>query len=374
MTDQNRRDEAAQPGQHQTDPADEPVSQSGPPNDNGAASAPSDGGPGQPFVVHDKRRRPSPRPRPRSGPDGSQPQDNDQAKSERAGSEATPRSGETATEPAADQSQDTAAGTGDGARRTGSDTATESPTGGFAAELQALRSDLEERTKDLQRITAEYANYRRRVERDRRLVVEQATAGVLGELLGVLDDLDRARTHGDLVGPFGAVAEQLISVLAKLGLSAFGEKGDAFDPTRHEAVAHSVSTEVTEPTCVEVFRRGYGYGERLLRPALVAVADPGEEEPAEAGAAAEAPSESSEPSGEPTEQPAPGSAADAATEARSTGNAPGGSTSGGDTSGGDTPAGDASGGATTASAEQDGAGGGSDAATGSHGDKSTGNA
>jgi molecular chaperone GrpE len=90
----------------------------------------------------------------------------------------------------------------------------------------------------------------------------------------VLDDIDRAREHGDLVGPFATVAEALAASTGKFGLVAFGEKGDPFDPTRHEAVAHQTSADVTEPTCVEVMRRGYTLGERLLRPALVAVADP----------------------------------------------------------------------------------------------------
>jgi len=144
----------------------------------------------------------------------------------------------------------------------------------FGAELEALRADLDERTRDLQRVTAEYANYRKRVERDRGLTAEQTTGTVLATLLPVLDDLDRAREHGDLVGPFGSVAEQLIGALTKFGLTAFGEKGDPFDPTRHEAVAHLTSAEVTEPTCVDVMRRGYLLGDRLLRAALVAVADP----------------------------------------------------------------------------------------------------
>jgi molecular chaperone GrpE len=144
----------------------------------------------------------------------------------------------------------------------------------LGAELQALRAELDERTKDVQRVSAEYANYRKRVDRDRGLVAEQATGAVLSALLPVLDDLDRAREHGDLVGPFGVVAEQLAGSLAKFGLSAFGEKGDPFDPTRHDAVAHLTSAEVTEPTCIDVMRRGYLLGDRLLRPALVAVADP----------------------------------------------------------------------------------------------------
>ncbi|MGN9811895.1 nucleotide exchange factor GrpE [Micromonospora sp. BQ11] len=144
----------------------------------------------------------------------------------------------------------------------------------LGAELEALRAELDERTRDLQRVSAEYANYRKRVDRDRGLVTEQATGAVLAALLPILDDLDRAREHGDLVGPFGTVAEQLTTALGKFGLSPFGEQGDPFDPTRHEAVAHQTSAEVTEPTCVQVMRRGYQIGERLLRPALVAVADP----------------------------------------------------------------------------------------------------
>jgi len=144
----------------------------------------------------------------------------------------------------------------------------------IGAELEALRSELDERTRDLQRVTAEYANYRKRVDRDRALVAEQATGNLLVALIPVLDDLDRARDHGDLVGPFGAVAEQLTAALGKAGLTGFGEKGDRFDPKVHEAVAHLTSAEVTEPTCVEVMRRGYLLGERLLRPALVAVAEP----------------------------------------------------------------------------------------------------
>jgi molecular chaperone GrpE len=144
----------------------------------------------------------------------------------------------------------------------------------LGAELAALRGDVDELTRDLQRITAEYANYRKRVERDRALAGEQAVGSVLAALLPVLDDIDRARDHDDLVGPFGSVAEQLVNALSKYGLTPFGEKGDPFDPTRHEAVAHETSADVTEPTCVGILRRGYLLGNRLLRPALVAVADP----------------------------------------------------------------------------------------------------
>ena len=120
----------------------------------------------------------------------------------------------------------------------------------LGAELAALRTELDERLRDLQRVGAEYANYRKRVERDRAAVGEQATGLVISSLLPILDDIDRAREHDDLVGPFATVAEQLIAALAKFGLTGFGEVGDAFDPTRHEAVAHQTSAEVTEPTCV----------------------------------------------------------------------------------------------------------------------------
>ncbi|WP_433792897.1 nucleotide exchange factor GrpE [Actinoplanes sp. CA-252034] len=144
----------------------------------------------------------------------------------------------------------------------------------LGAELEALRGELEERTHDLQRVSAEYANYRKRVDRDRGAAAEQTTGKVLTDLLPILDDIDRAREHGDLVGPFASVAEQLTVATGKLGLVAFGEKGDPFDPNRHEAVAHQTSADVDEPTCVEVMRRGYTLGERLLRPAMVAVADP----------------------------------------------------------------------------------------------------
>ncbi|MFB9476752.1 nucleotide exchange factor GrpE [Nonomuraea salmonea] len=137
-----------------------------------------------------------------------------------------------------------------------------------------LAAQLAERTADLQRLQAEYTNYRRRVERDRVAVREQAVAGALTELLPVLDDIGRAREHGELTGGFAKVAESLESVLTKLGLSAYGQKGDPFDPTVHEALMHSYSTEVTEPTAIEVLQPGYRMGDRVLRPARVAVAEP----------------------------------------------------------------------------------------------------
>lgn len=133
---------------------------------------------------------------------------------------------------------------------------------------------LAERTADLQRVQAEYANYRKRVERDRLLAGELATGRVLSDLLPVLDNLDRARDHGDLTGGLKAVADQLETVFTKLGLVAFGEVGDLFDPSVHEAVLHDESEAVDRPTCTTVMRQGYKHNDRLLRPAMVGVSDP----------------------------------------------------------------------------------------------------
>ena len=137
-----------------------------------------------------------------------------------------------------------------------------------------LAVKLAERTADLQRVQAEYANYRKRVDRDRAAVREFALAGVLAELLPVLDDIGRARDHEELTGGFKAVADALESATAKLGLTTFGEPGDPFDPNIHEALMHSYSPDVTEPTCVQVLQPGYKVGERILRAARVAVAEP----------------------------------------------------------------------------------------------------
>lgn len=142
------------------------------------------------------------------------------------------------------------------------------------SDLSALEAELSERTADVQRVHAEYANYRKRVERDRDLVREQSTAAVLAELLTVLDDIDRAKEHGEVVGGFKAVADSLDAVISKLGLERFGETGDRFDPNIHEALTHSESAEVTETTCVQVFQPGYRFAGRIVRPARVGVADP----------------------------------------------------------------------------------------------------
>lgn len=144
-------------------------------------------------------------------------------------------------------------------------------------EVTRLTSQLAERTADLQRLQAEYSNYRKRVERDRAAVREQALANVLGELIPVLDDIGRARDHGELTGGFKSVAESFESIVAKLGLEQFGRRGDPFDPKIHEALTHAYSNDVKGPTCVEVLQPGYSVAGRILRPARVAVAEPAEE-------------------------------------------------------------------------------------------------
>lgn len=152
-----------------------------------------------------------------------------------------------------------------------------------------LEAQLAERTADLQRVSAEYANYRRRVDRDRVAVAEQALASVLLGLLPVLDDIGRARDHGELEGGFKSVGESLEAVVTKLGLERYGEVGDPFDPTIHEALMHAHDDSLTEPTCVQVMQAGYRLGERILRAARVAVAEPSvpapDEEPAQESAA-----------------------------------------------------------------------------------------
>jgi molecular chaperone GrpE len=154
--------------------------------------------------------------------------------------------------------------------------AEEDGSGPLGAELEMLRKQLDEAQVDIKRVAAEYKNYRDRVKRDQAAAAELAVASVLSALLPVLDDLDRARDHGDLTGPFGSVAEQLLTIVGKLGLTPFGAKGDQFDPKLHEAVAHVPTADAAEETCVDVMRRGYMLGERLLRPAMVAVAAPQE--------------------------------------------------------------------------------------------------
>jgi len=135
---------------------------------------------------------------------------------------------------------------------------------------------LAERTADLQRLQAEYANYRKRVDRDRQLIAENATYRVLAPIIEVLDTIDRAREHGEVgEGGFKAVADQLEGVVANLGLTRFGAPGDAFDPNLHEALSHlGTDPEVTVITCKHIAKAGYKIGDRVVRAAQVLVVDP----------------------------------------------------------------------------------------------------
>ena len=132
-----------------------------------------------------------------------------------------------------------------------------------------------ELTADLQRVQADYANYRKRALRDQEAIAERAKATVVSQLLGVLDDLDRARSHGDLEsGPLKLVADKLLSALTGLGLAAFGAEGDDFDPVLHEAVQHEGDGgEGSKPVIGNVMRHGYKLGDQVLRHALVGVVD-----------------------------------------------------------------------------------------------------
>lgn len=147
-------------------------------------------------------------------------------------------------------------------------------TSGTVEESEGVESDLDILTADLQRLQAEYANYRKRVERDRALAHDMAVASVLIELLPILDDLSRAQQHDELQGGFKSVADQLINTTTKLGLEQFGEPGAAFDPQIHDALMHSTSSAVSHPTASAILQSGYRYKNRILRAARVAVTDP----------------------------------------------------------------------------------------------------
>ena len=129
-------------------------------------------------------------------------------------------------------------------------------------------------TADLQRLQAEYANYRKRVERDRAVAHEMAIGSVLTELLAILDDVDRAASHNELTGGFKAVADQMAAITNRFGLEKYGTEGDAFDPQIHEALLHDTSADVSAPTASKILQPGYKYKDRILRPARVAVTDP----------------------------------------------------------------------------------------------------
>jgi molecular chaperone GrpE len=145
-------------------------------------------------------------------------------------------------------------------------------------DLTRTRRDLADLTTDLQRLQAEYLNYKRRVERDRELIRENATYAALAPIVEVLDTIDRAREHGDVDGGFKAVADQLERVVSGLGLSRFGSVGDAFDPSLHEALSHiGEDPEVSVTTCKVIAKAGYRIGDRVVRAAQVLVVDPASE-------------------------------------------------------------------------------------------------
>jgi molecular chaperone GrpE len=150
------------------------------------------------------------------------------------------------------------------------------PAGAAAGAAQRADASASEEVTELkstlQRVKAEYDNYRKRSLRDQQLAAERTKAAVVTQLLPVLDDLDRARSHGDLEsGPLKSVADKLATALEGLGLSGFGNDGDAFDPALHEAVQHE--GEGTHPIVGSVMRRGYKVGDQVVRHALVGVVD-----------------------------------------------------------------------------------------------------
>ena len=143
------------------------------------------------------------------------------------------------------------------------------------AVAEALQPDpINDLTLDLQRLQADFANYRKRVDRERAEAAEVVTAMVAAQFLGALDDVDRAAQHGELTGGFKAVADQLTNTTSKLGLTRFEETHVSFDPNIHEALMHETSDEVKETLVTKVLRPGYKFKERVIRPAQVIVTDP----------------------------------------------------------------------------------------------------
>ncbi|NLV80612.1 MAG: nucleotide exchange factor GrpE [Rhodococcus sp.] len=146
------------------------------------------------------------------------------------------------------------------------------PSGEAAEPVSTEAAELAERTADLQRVTAEFANYRRRADAQRTAAAEEAKASIAAKFLDVLDDLDRARAHGDLEsGPLKSLSDKLGGVFDSVGLVAFGAEGDAFDPELHEAV--QMDGDGTHPVLGTVLRKGYRFGDRVLRHAMVMVTD-----------------------------------------------------------------------------------------------------
>jgi len=157
-------------------------------------------------------------------------------------------------------------------RETASGPAPSGPALGASAPAGESADKIAELTADLQRVQADFANYRKRALRDQQVAAERAKAVVVSQLLTVLDDLDRARAHGDLEsGPLRSVADKLTAALTGLGLTAFGAEGDDFDPSLHEAVQHE--GDGSKPVIGSVMRQGYKLADQVLRHALVGVVD-----------------------------------------------------------------------------------------------------
>lgn len=186
-----------------------------------------------------------------------------------AASDTSDTTGDTTTDPGAD---DSTSGVDNWLEEGGPLEPQDLDDNGVAASAEV---QLAERTADLQRLQAEYANYRKRVDRDRQLIAENATYRVLAPIIEVLDTIDRAREHGDVDGGFKAVADQLEGVVANLGLTRFGAPGDPFDPNLHEALSHlGTDPEVSVATCKHIAKAGYKIGDRVVRAAQVLVVDP----------------------------------------------------------------------------------------------------
>jgi molecular chaperone GrpE len=172
-----------------------------------------------------------------------------------------------------------------------------------AATSGHLEAQLAERTADLQRLQAEYVNYKRRVDRDRELVKQNATFAALAPITEVIDTIDRAREHGEVQGGFKAVADQLERILAGVGLVKFGAVGDAFDPTIHEALSHiGEDPEVTVTTCKVIAKAGYRIGDRVVRAAQVLVVDPATGPIEDVGGGTLEPPDAREPSEQETQE------------------------------------------------------------------------
>jgi len=163
----------------------------------------------------------------------------------------------------------------DSAAEMANETEVETELAGGAPVVEDVDARIVELTNDLQRLQAEYVNYKRRVDRDRELVKQNATYAALAPITEVMDTIDRAREHGELEGGFQAVADQLERILARVGLVKFGEVGDAFDPAVHDALSHiGEDPEVEVTTCKVIAKAGYKIGDRVVRAAQVLVVDP----------------------------------------------------------------------------------------------------